>query len=354
VLRRVAVPPCRLAILAFILGVVGCKSASTDGCDPTDPLCGANRVATSVTLDRDAVILTSVGATQQLVPTVLDQDGQPISGASVTWRSDNQGVVTVSTSGVVRAEGTGTTLVHATSGSAVAAVAAWVCVPTGTMTFEEVRFDNLAATDCQLADGSYADFWTLNITTAGPTQIDMLSATFDTYLFLLGPQGALLAEDDDHENQVGAGFYDTSARIDQTVTAGSYTIVATSFDPGSTGSYQLSVGPGLPCPEEAVISIPSVTVEALAGGDCTYEQYLSDMYVVRVSATGSVTFTVTSTQFDAYLTLFDPSGNIVYSDNNGAGGTNARISGPLTAAWYVVEVSSNVPGQAGSYTLTVN
>ena len=354
-LSRVTVLPCRAAILALI-AMGGCKSASRDACDPTDPLCGSNRIATTVTLDPDAVTLTSVGATQQLVPTVLDQDGQPINSAPVTWRSDNNAVVTVSASGLVRAEGTGTTQVHATSGTAVAAVTASVCIPAGTIMYEEVRFENLAAADCHLGDGSYADFWTLSITAAdaGSIQIDMLGATFDTYMALVGPQGAILAEEDDHATSIGAGFYDTSARIEQTLAAGSYTIVATSYEPATTGPYQLSVGPGLLCAEDAAIAIPSTTAQALAAGDCTYDQYTADMYVVRVPSTSFVTFTLTSTAFDAYLTLFDPSGNIIQFDDNGAGGTNARISRSLTAAWYVVEVSSAVPLQAGSYTLVVN
>ena len=348
---------CRAAVLALLLGVAGCKSASTDACDPTDPLCGTNRVATTVTLDPDAVTLTSVGATRQLVPTVLDQNGQAINNAPVTWRSDNPAVVTVSASGLVRAEGTGTTEVHATSGSAVAAVTASVCVPAGTMAFAEVLFSDLAATDCRLADGAYADFVTLNISAgaAGPIQIDLLSATFDTYVALLGPQGAILAEDDDHSNTVGAAYYDASARVEQTVGAGTYTIVATSFLPATTGSYQLSVGPGLPCPEEATIALPSITNQALASADdCSYNGFYADVYVVRVSSTSTVTFTATSLALDAYLTLYDPSGNILQEDDDGAGGTNARITFSLVPAWYVIEVSSALQGQTGGYTLTVN
>jgi hypothetical protein len=338
-----------------MLGVAGCKSASSDACDPTDPLCGSNRVASTVTVDPDTVSLSTVGATQQLTHSVLDQNGQPINNAPVTWRSDNQNVVTVSTSGVVRAEGAGTTRVHATSGSATAAVTASVCVPGGTIPFADVRFDNLATTDCLLSGGFYADMWTLNVTTPDTIQIDLLSATFDAYVGLLDSGGAILAEADDHDNPIGAPFYDASARIRQPVGAGSYTIVATSFTSAGTGPYQLSVGLGLPCPEEALVAIPSSTAQALAvASDCSYSLFLADVYVVRVASSSSPTFTATSAAFDAYLTLYDPSGNILYEDDNAAGGTNARISQPLTPAWYVIEVSSAIQGQTGNYTLTIN
>jgi hypothetical protein len=355
VLSRVSVPACRAAILASIVGLSGCKSASTDACDPTDPLCGPTRVATSVTLAPDAVTLTSVGATQQLVPSVLDQNGQPINNATVSWSSDDQNVVTVSTSGLVRAVATGTTQVRATSGSAAAAVTASVCISAGTLAFGEVRHQSLAATDCRLVDGSYADFWTLNLTTAGSIQIDLLSGTFDTYLGLLDSEGEILGDSDDHDNPIGATFYDTSARIERTLGTGSHTIVATSYTPATTGSYQLSVGPGLPCPEEAVIALgTSTTGQALAGDDCTYDQYYADVYVVRISGS-SVTATLTSANFDAYLTLLDPSGNIIQTDDDGGGGTNALISrSGMTPAWYVFEVSSAFQGETGNYTLTVN
>ena len=73
-----------------------------------------------------------------------------------------------------------------------------------------------------------------------------------------------------------------------------------------------------------------------------------------VLATVTVTFTATSAEFDAYLFLYDPSGNIIQEDDDGAGGLNARISRSLTAAWYVIEVSSSFEGEVGNYTLTVN
>ena len=64
--------------------------------------------------------LTAVGQTQQLVPSVTDQDGQPLDGADVSWTSGNGQVATVSPSGLVTAVGSGTTQVTATAGSATA------------------------------------------------------------------------------------------------------------------------------------------------------------------------------------------------------------------------------------------
>ncbi|HEY5940606.1 MAG TPA: Ig-like domain-containing protein, partial [Gemmatimonadales bacterium] len=89
--------------------------AAVGACGSTDP-----RVPSGISLSATSVSLTAVGQTQQLVPSVTDQDGQPLDGADVSWTSGNGQVATVSTSGLVTAVGSGTTQVTATAGSATA------------------------------------------------------------------------------------------------------------------------------------------------------------------------------------------------------------------------------------------
>ena len=84
-------------------------------CGSTDP-----RVPSGISLSATSVSLTAVGQTQQLVPSVTDQDGQALDGADVSWTSGNGQVATVSPSGLVTAVGSGTTQVTATAGSATA------------------------------------------------------------------------------------------------------------------------------------------------------------------------------------------------------------------------------------------
>lgn len=92
----------------------------------------------------------------------------------------------------------------------------------------------LGATDCLLADGSHADLYRFSLTSARAVQIDMTSSAVDAYLGILDAGGDLLVDDDD-----GGGG--TDARIVATLLAGDYVIVATSYDPGETGGYQLRV-----------------------------------------------------------------------------------------------------------------
>ena len=68
----------------------------------------------------------------------------------------------------------------------------------------------------------------------------MTSSAFDTFLYLLKPDGSVLQIDDDGGGgtnsriPAGSGFLTLP-------TTGSYTILANSFDAGATGSYSLTL-----------------------------------------------------------------------------------------------------------------
>ncbi len=74
-------------------------------------------VAASVVVSPGASTLT-VGDSTTLTATVKDASGNVISGAPVTWSSDNTAAATVSPSGVVTAVGAGTATITAKSGNA--------------------------------------------------------------------------------------------------------------------------------------------------------------------------------------------------------------------------------------------
>ncbi len=97
-----------LAAWAALLG-------SLAGCGGTEP-----RIPTTLNLNSNSVAFTSLGQTQQLSPSIADQDGNPLQDASVTWSSSNEEVASVTQDGVVAAEGRGTATITATAGSASA------------------------------------------------------------------------------------------------------------------------------------------------------------------------------------------------------------------------------------------
>jgi hypothetical protein len=83
--------------------------------------CGTEpRVPTIITLNTTSLSFDALGETQQLTPSVSDQRGDPLDGATVSWSSSDAAVAVVSSSGLVTAQGSGSTQVTASAGSATA------------------------------------------------------------------------------------------------------------------------------------------------------------------------------------------------------------------------------------------
>ena len=80
------------------------------------------QTAGSIVIEPEEVTLMSLGATVQLVATVLDGNGQPVAGAVVMWQSGDEAVATVSAQGLVTAVNNGAVRITATSGSATGGI----------------------------------------------------------------------------------------------------------------------------------------------------------------------------------------------------------------------------------------
>ena len=79
-------------------------------------------VPTRIMITPATTTLTAIGQTVQLSATVLDQNGQPVPGAVVTWSSGNAAVATVSAQGLVTAVMNGTAQITARTGNASASI----------------------------------------------------------------------------------------------------------------------------------------------------------------------------------------------------------------------------------------
>jgi len=88
-------------------------------------------------------------------------------------------------------------------------------------------------------------------------------------------------------------------------------------------------------------------------------QYYADQYTFNGTAGQRVAITLTSSQFDAYLYLKGTTGSVIAEDDDGAGGTNARIptgSGFFTlpsTGTYTIEPTSFNQLETGSYSLSL-
>lgn len=130
-----------------------------------------------------------------------------------------------------------------------------VCEAPETIPYGEMRSGQLDATDCLRAGGAYKDIWEFELDQENTVQIDLTSASFDTWLELYDAAGALIETDDDG----GSGL---NSRIDRTLSAGSYRVIASSYAPNQTGSYQLYVGNQLPPQSSALGARISPSIKA--------------------------------------------------------------------------------------------
>ena len=95
-----------------------------------------------------------------------------------------------------------------------------------------------AGCESETREGSYARYYTFTLAQDSQVTLTLHSDDADTYLYLRegdASSDAALHENDDHEGSLNI------SQIQATLSAGSYTIEATTYDAGETGSFTLSV-----------------------------------------------------------------------------------------------------------------
>lgn len=220
----------------------------------------------------------------------------------------------------------------------------------------------LANTDCTLDDGSFFDVFTFT-GTAGQQVALQLNASFDTFLFLVAPDGDELARDDNGGGGTNSRIPAVSgiARLPQT---GTYRVVVNSLNASVTGNYSLLLAlDATNCPSTP-INLGQTVSGTLQAGDCRLpaDSSLIDVYTFNGTAGQTINVAMDSSALDAYLFLLAPSGTELDEDDNGSGGTNARIpsgkrafNGTLpSTGTYVIYANSATATGSGAYTLTVS
>lgn len=190
--------------------------------------------------------------------------------------------------------------------------------------------------------------------------VTLRSSDFDAYLLLQDENGNTLIEDDD-----SAGSLDSLISDFEIPESGVYRLVATSFGairgftPG-TGDYTLSLEVAGAPDEPPVRSDDfSLNYGDFIEGRLTRNDPTLD-YRLEGAAGDVVVITLRSDDFDAYLEMFDSSGEMVTFDDDSAGSLDSRIGPYVLPAddMYTVRVNSygNVvlgdPG-IGAFTLEV-
>jgi hypothetical protein len=160
----------------------------------------------------------------------------------------------------------------------------------------------LGTGDCSRS-GVWTDRWSLELSSETPVRIDLSSGSFDAFLELHHASGGLIAQNDD------AGGLDS--RINETLAAGSYLIVARSLGEGQSGSYQLSVAIGTDCSPVGTLEIGDRVSGELSASDCLFEWGgLMDNWQLELARPTEVRIEVESADFDEALVVTDAYGEI--------------------------------------------
>ncbi|HEV2146544.1 MAG TPA: hypothetical protein VGR37_03930 [Longimicrobiaceae bacterium] len=205
-------------------------------------------------------------------------------------------------------------------------------------------------------DQSYYDLYTYTGRRGERIRVTMRSSDFDAYLAVgrMAKGGAFssIATDDD-----GAGG--TDARVELTLPEdGTFAIRANTLSAGSVGRYTLQVERGT---APVVVTPQPIRVGQTVSGSLDRtdprldDQSYYDLWSFQGRAGQAVSATLRSSAFDAFLVLGRTDGESfeeIASDDDGAGGSDARVSTTLPASGtYVLRANSLQGSKTGAYTL---
>lgn len=219
--------------------------------------------------------------------------------------------------------------------------------------------DSIVASDPQIAERGGFRTYRLTASAAKRYIITMNAEGFDAFVWVAREVGGLteeVASDDDS----GGGPEGTNARLRFRPSAdGSYLVVAQSLAFDGAGTFVLNVEETDPPMTPAPLPI---TVGESVNGAITSDSPVDDEQGFgynHFSIRGSgqrVRIVLRSEDFDAYLVLMqrqaDGTEEEVQSDDDGAGGTDSRISVVLDGEYRII-ARALAPNELGAFTLSV-
>ena len=200
------------------------------------------------------------------------------------------------------------------------------------------------------------DLYTFQAEAGHRYAITLASSDFDAYLVLGRTDEGAFEEID--RNDDGSGSTDSRIVFVPTE-SGTYSIHATSFDAGESGSYSVRVTELAP-PGPATITTISIGQELRGtldeddqiGDDGSFY----DIYRFRGREGQRVSITMSSNDLDSYLQLGEAADEFWedHSDDDSAGGLDSRIVATLwRTGEYEIHANSLNADEIGSYTLTL-
>lgn len=198
-------------------------------------------------------------------------------------------------------------------------------------------------------DGSRVDVVKMRGTAGEPVVVEALSEVIDTHLTLYGPDGSIVAVNDD-------GPTGLDARIAMTFpTDGTYLVMVSGFGPDDLGPYRLVrsrpaavEAEPLPLPGEHYTTLEAdmIPAEDLASGP-------SRDFRLELQAPMLLMVTAISSDIDTVLGLYDENDQrVAYNDDSDLG-TDSRLFAELEPGRYRLVLAAYGPGSAGDVRLDV-
>jgi hypothetical protein len=360
--------------LGAMVGIVAIAAASACGSDKANgPDNTPATVSANSTVPTSAVIASPVNPPPSVI--VKNSSGAPLPNVRVTFvvtagngtvlgasqLTDATGVATVGEWTLGDTPGAQTLTATAGGKTAVFSVTATnTCTISGTITAGGTVNGNLTTSPCAMGDGTAAQSWTFQQAAGQSTVSFAMHSTgapmFDTVLLL--HRNAFTRFDDligfNDDDQTGTS---TDSRLNAILGPGTYVLSGLNYDAGVTGPFTISAeswnGEFANCAD--VFVTPGITTNQTLTSECKYTATLQyvDPVGIYLAQGEKVQIDMTSTAFDPQLDLYLSGASPVAQDDNGGGGTSARITYTApTSGIYVLIAFSRVAAQGGPYTLT--
>jgi Putative metallopeptidase len=239
--------------------------------------------------------------------------------------------------------------------------------------FTDYQQGTLSSGDRAYESGELYDAYSYDFSQGQVFIVDAFSSEFNTYLVALSPSGEQVYNDD-----YATDGSSTDAGLDLEVTeSGTWTVYVTSSKTDETGAYDFYISEFDPNAQPATtdttdttdvqastqdISITDMTstkarasnIGVLGTGDSTLDDgsYV-DYYSVDLTAGQEAVFSLVSADFNTYLGVMNPSGELLELDEQeDTSRSRITLNVEETGVWYVIVTSINV-GEEGNYLLSI-
>jgi hypothetical protein len=176
----------------------------------------------------------------------------------------------------------------------------------------------------------------------------------DGYLYLQAPNGLVEAESDDFSSE-------SDSKISRALSkTGTYTIWATTKDKGATGDFGISLSretQTASCNSRA-LECDDAATGSLGDASCSEGPQGPDFHAEKftfIGVAGETLWLNANWDFDGYLFLNDPHGQVVAENDNDSGPSTSHVEHTLwESGTYTVWATSYQPGATGSYEVSLD